>query len=72
MSEPLHTKVERIVKRFGFDAVRVTSLNAGHVELSGTVREIDDRALLVAVVRTTPGVQEIRNEVTIIKVLNSI
>ncbi len=67
MKEQLHQKVERIVHRFGFANVCVSSGKAGQITLSGNVDDINDRALLVAVARTTPGVQEVHSETTVNK-----
>ncbi|QDV55388.1 MULTISPECIES: BON domain-containing protein [Rosistilla] len=63
--ETLHAKVERIVHKFGFDNVCVSSIKAGHVEMTGTVSNINDRALIVAIARTTPGVQQFSIEIKI-------
>ena len=67
MKEQSHQKVERIVHRFGFANVCVSNDKAGHITLSGNVGDINDRALLVAVARTTPGVQEVNSEITVNK-----
>ncbi len=67
MKEQLHQKVGRIVHRFGFANVCVSSGKAGQITLSGNVDDINDRALLVAVARTTPGVQEVHSEITVNK-----
>ncbi len=67
MNEPLHKKVQRIVHRFGFHGIRVANGKPGHVTLSGSVNEINDRALVIAIARTTPGVQEIRSDITLTK-----
>lgn len=63
--ETLHAKVERIVRKFGFDNVCVSSIKAGHVEMTGTVSDINDRALIVAIARTTPGFQQFSMEIKI-------
>ncbi|GAA4469591.1 BON domain-containing protein [Novipirellula rosea] len=63
--ETLHAKLERIVRKFGFDDIRVSSIKSGHVELTGTVNDINDRALIVAIARTTPGVQKFTLEIKI-------
>lgn len=65
MKEQLQQKVERIVHRFGFANVRASNGKAGQITLSGSVDDINDRALLVAVARTTPGVQDVRSEITV-------
>ena len=44
MKEQLHQKVERIVHRFGFANVCVSSGKAGQITLSGNVDDINDRA----------------------------
>lgn len=67
MKEQLHQKVERIVHRFGFANVRVSNGKAGQITLSGNVDDINDRALLVAVARTTPGVRDVHSEITVTK-----
>jgi|TARA_R110002073_G_scaffold154858_5_gene310063 osmotically-inducible protein OsmY len=67
MKEQLYQKVERIVHQFGFANVRVTNGKTGQVTLSGSVSDINDRALVVAIARTTPGVQEIHSEITVTK-----
>tara|TARA_A100001391_G_scaffold157687_3_gene116010 strand:+ start:1544 stop:1747 length:204 start_codon:yes stop_codon:yes gene_type:complete len=67
MKEELHQKVERIVHRFGFGTIRVGNGRTGQVTLSGSVSDINDRALVVAIARTTPGVQEVLSEITVIR-----
>lgn len=67
MKEPIAKKVERIVKKFGFTDICVLSDQSGVVELSGTVPDINDRPLVVAIARTTPGVREVRSDITIEK-----
>ncbi len=63
--EALHATVERIVRKFGFDNVCVSSIKAGHVVLTGTVSDINDRALIVVIARTTLGVQQFSIEIKI-------
>lgn len=65
--ETLRARVERIIRRFGFDGVHVSSDQSWHVTLTGTVDEINDRALVVAIARTTPGVTVVRSEITLTK-----
>ncbi|WP_404309669.1 BON domain-containing protein [Neorhodopirellula lusitana] len=65
--EPLCARVERIIKRYGFEGVQVSSDQSWHVTLTGTVDEINDRALVVAIARTTPGVTVVRSEITLTK-----
>jgi hypothetical protein len=65
--EPLNVRVERIIKRFGFDGVHVSSDQPWHVTLTGTVDEVNDRALVVAIARTTPGVTVVRSDIAFSK-----
>ncbi|EMI17288.1 Transport-associated domain protein [Rhodopirellula maiorica SM1] len=65
--EPLSVRVERIIKRYGFDGVQVSSDQPWHVTLTGTVDDVNDRALVVAIARTTPGVTVVRSEITLTK-----
>lgn len=67
MKEQLHQKAERIVHRFGFANVRVSNGKVGQVTLFGSVSDINDHALVVAIARTTPGVQEVHSEITVAK-----
>ena len=67
MKEQLQQRVERIVHRFGFANVRASNGKTRQITLSGNVDDINDRALLVAVARTTPGVQEVHSEITVAK-----
>ncbi|TWU55966.1 BON domain-containing protein [Rubripirellula reticaptiva] len=63
----LSARVERIIKRFGFDGVHVSSDKTGQVTLSGILDEVNDRALVVAIARTTPSVTVVRCEITFSK-----
>lgn len=63
--ESLRVRVERIIKRFGFAGVQVSDEQAGHVTLTGSVDDINDRPLVVAIARTTPGVREVRSDIAI-------
>ncbi|TWT97206.1 BON domain-containing protein [Neorhodopirellula pilleata] len=65
--EPLSARVERIIRRFGFEGVHVSSDQSWHVTLTGIVDDVNDRALLVAIARTTPGVTVVRSEITVSK-----
>lgn len=65
--ETLSARVERIIKRYGFDEVQVSSDKSRHVTLTGTVDDVNDRALVVAIARTTPGVTVVRSEITVSK-----
>ena len=65
--ETLSARVERIIKRYGFDEVQVSSDKSWHVTLTGTVDDVNDRALVVAIARTTPGVAVVRSEITLTK-----
>ncbi|EMI44960.1 Transport-associated domain protein [Rhodopirellula sp. SWK7] len=47
--------------------MQVSSDQSWHVTLTGTVDEINDRALVVAIARTTPGVTVVRSEITLTK-----
>ncbi|MAS38365.1 MAG: transport-associated domain protein [Anaerolineaceae bacterium] len=67
MKEHLHHKVERILRRYGFTDIRVRPDSDRQVVLSGTVADFDERAMAIAIARTTPGVQEIENEINIAK-----
>lgn len=65
--EPLSVRVERIIKRYGVDGVQVSSDQSWHVTLTGNVDEVNDRALVVAIARTTPGVTVVLSEITVSK-----
>ena len=67
MKEQLQQRVERIVHRFGFANVRASNGKTRQITLSGSVDDINDRALVVAIARTTPGVQDVHSEITVTK-----
>lgn len=67
MKEQLPQTVKCIIYRYGFANVRVPEGKARQVVLSDSVSDINDRASVVALARTTPGVQGVHSEITVTK-----
>ncbi|WP_442511565.1 BON domain-containing protein [Novipirellula sp. SH528] len=65
MKENIESRLRASLSRLGFNQIEVDSDEDGHVKLSGTVSNPNDRTSVLTIARTTPGVKQIVNQVNV-------
>ncbi|WP_146594056.1 BON domain-containing protein [Novipirellula galeiformis] len=65
MSDSLESRLQASLQRLGFSNIQVSSESNGHIQLSGTVEDPNERASALSIARTTPGVAKISNRISI-------
>ena len=58
--DPLAQKVTKSLVRFGYTNVLATHVGGRTIRLSGETETSDERALVIAIARTVPGVVGVR------------
>tara|TARA_R110002049_G_scaffold288423_1_gene470865 strand:- start:35761 stop:35997 length:237 start_codon:yes stop_codon:yes gene_type:complete len=61
----IETRIDKSLARLGFPNLNVMMDSHGMAELTGAVRDVNDRSLITAIVRTTPGVTGVKNLVKV-------
>jgi osmotically-inducible protein OsmY len=52
-------RVQQSLRRLGYTQIEAEDLGGGRVRLSGKIRSFDERAIMVAAVRTVSGVTSV-------------
>ncbi|QDV85317.1 BON domain-containing protein [Stieleria sedimenti] len=63
----IETRISKSLTRSGFPNSTVTVDSHGIAELTASVLDLDDRALAMAIVSTTPGVTGVRNQIKVLQ-----
>ena len=58
-SPELIERVQQSLRRLGYTQIEAEHLGGGRVRLSGKIRSFDERAIMVAAVRTVSGVTSV-------------
>lgn len=62
----IETRIKKSLVRLGLLNLDVTVDSLGIAELTGSAETWDDRALIAAVARTTPGVAGVKNQIRVV------
>ncbi|MFG0262790.1 MAG: BON domain-containing protein [Novipirellula sp. JB048] len=65
MNDALEMRVQASLQRLGFSDIQVSCDGEGQIQLTGTVRDSNERASALSIARTTPGVAGITNRLVI-------
>jgi osmotically-inducible protein OsmY len=64
-SKVIEANLQKAMKKMEIEQVEVTCDKQGNVELKGTVANYEEFAIASAIARTTPGVVEVINQLTV-------